>query len=151
VLKKLAEVVNVVPVIAKSDSLTLEERATFKARVSDFALQATTIQTRVDRLVLDTVPLQLHIALMREAQVAHQLIRQIMAELLHNQIRLYPFDVEELDETELELNERIRVRLSSLAPSLHHGIHCSAPFFLVWCTEQQLIKKGHAPIRRRRI
>ena len=33
VLKKLAEVVNVVPVIAKSDSLTLEERATFKARV----------------------------------------------------------------------------------------------------------------------
>jgi len=34
VLKKLAEVVNVVPVIAKSDSLTLEERALFKQRVS---------------------------------------------------------------------------------------------------------------------
>ena len=34
VLKKLAEVVNVVPVIAKSDSLTLEERAVFKERVS---------------------------------------------------------------------------------------------------------------------
>lgn len=33
VLKKLAEVVNVVPVIAKSDSLTLEERAAFKQRV----------------------------------------------------------------------------------------------------------------------
>lgn len=33
-LKKLAEVVNVVPVIAKSDSLTLEERALFKRRVS---------------------------------------------------------------------------------------------------------------------
>lgn len=32
-----------------------------------------------------------------------------MAELLHNQIRLYPFDAEELDETEMELNERIRV------------------------------------------
>ena len=38
VLKKLAEVVNVVPVIAKSDSLTLEERATFKARVSAYRL-----------------------------------------------------------------------------------------------------------------
>jgi len=34
VLKKLAEVVNVVPVIAKSDSMTLEERAIFKERVS---------------------------------------------------------------------------------------------------------------------
>ena len=34
VLKKLAEVVNVVPVIAKSDSLTLEERYQFKQRVS---------------------------------------------------------------------------------------------------------------------
>lgn len=34
VLKRLAEVVNVVPVIAKSDSLTLEERALFKERVS---------------------------------------------------------------------------------------------------------------------
>ena len=33
VWKKLAEVVNVVPVIAKSDSLTLEERALFKQRV----------------------------------------------------------------------------------------------------------------------
>lgn len=33
VLKKLAEVVNVVPVIAKSDSLTLEEREVFKERV----------------------------------------------------------------------------------------------------------------------
>ncbi|KAI9259334.1 Septin-domain-containing protein [Sporodiniella umbellata] len=33
VLKKLSEVVNVVPVIAKSDSLTLEERAAFKQRI----------------------------------------------------------------------------------------------------------------------
>ncbi|KAK1926657.1 putative Septin ring protein [Papiliotrema laurentii] len=64
VLKKLAEVVNVVPVIAKSDSLTLEERAAFKQR--------------------------------------------IMAEMQHHQIRLYPFDSEENDEPELQLNERIR-------------------------------------------
>jgi len=33
VLKKLCEVVNVVPVIAKSDSLTIEERHAFKERV----------------------------------------------------------------------------------------------------------------------
>lgn len=34
VLRKLAEVTNVVPVIAKSDSLTLEEREIFKEKVS---------------------------------------------------------------------------------------------------------------------
>ena len=34
VMKKLSEVVNVVPVIAKSDSLTLEEREAFKRSVS---------------------------------------------------------------------------------------------------------------------
>ncbi len=33
VMKKLSEVVNVVPVIAKSDSLTLEERDAFKQKV----------------------------------------------------------------------------------------------------------------------
>ncbi|KAL7326361.1 cell division control protein, variant 2 [Mucor circinelloides] len=33
VLKKLSEVVNVVPVIAKSDSLTIDERAAFKQRI----------------------------------------------------------------------------------------------------------------------
>lgn len=33
VLKKLTEVVNVVPVIAKSDSLTMEERDAFKKRI----------------------------------------------------------------------------------------------------------------------
>lgn len=33
VMKKLSEVVNVVPVIAKSDSLTLDERDRFKAKV----------------------------------------------------------------------------------------------------------------------
>ncbi len=34
-LKKLSEIVNIIPVIAKSDSLTLEERAGFKARIKD--------------------------------------------------------------------------------------------------------------------
>lgn len=35
VLKKLSDVVNVVPVIAKSDSLTMEERAAFKERIKE--------------------------------------------------------------------------------------------------------------------
>ncbi|KAK0634558.1 Septin-type guanine nucleotide-binding (G) domain-containing protein [Bombardia bombarda] len=35
VLKKLSDVVNVVPVIAKADSLTLEERLEFKARIKE--------------------------------------------------------------------------------------------------------------------
>lgn len=33
VMKKLSEVVNIVPIIAKADSLTLEERESFKQRV----------------------------------------------------------------------------------------------------------------------
>ena len=35
VLKKLSDVVNVVPVIAKSDSLTFEERMAFKERIKE--------------------------------------------------------------------------------------------------------------------
>jgi septin 3/9/12 len=38
VLKKLSDVVNVVPVIAKSDSLTLAERQAFKQRVDSLAV-----------------------------------------------------------------------------------------------------------------
>ena len=40
VMKKLSEVVNVVPVIAKSDSLTPEERDAFKSRVRLLTLLA---------------------------------------------------------------------------------------------------------------
>lgn len=64
VMKKLADVVNIVPVIAKSDSLTLEEREVFKER--------------------------------------------IRAEMQYNNIRLYPYDDEEHEEEERELNDRIR-------------------------------------------
>jgi len=64
VLKKLSEVVNVVPVIAKSDSMTLEERTSFKER-----------------------------------------IRQ---ELNHHDIQLYPYESEEDDEGERELNQRVK-------------------------------------------
>jgi len=65
VMKKLSEVVNVVPVIAKSDTLTLEEREIFKNRVR--------------------------------------------AEMEYHQIRIYPFDSEDADPEEVQLNEAIRV------------------------------------------
>lgn len=34
---------------------------------------------------------------------------QIRAELVYNNIRLYPFDTDETDEEEIQLNETIRV------------------------------------------
>ncbi|KAK0196607.1 Septin-type guanine nucleotide-binding (G) domain-containing protein [Armillaria mellea] len=64
VMKKLSEVVNVVPVIAKSDSLTAEERDTFKVKIRE--------------------------------------------ELVYHNIRLYPFDTDEDDDEEVQLNEEIR-------------------------------------------
>ncbi|MBW0506094.1 hypothetical protein O181_045809 [Austropuccinia psidii MF-1] len=64
VMKKLSEVVNVVPVIAKSDSLTLDEREAFKVRIRD--------------------------------------------ELHYHNIRLYPFDSDDHDSEEMQLNEAIR-------------------------------------------
>ncbi|KAJ8700455.1 cell division control protein [Pleurotus ostreatus] len=63
-MKKLSEVVNVVPVIAKADSLTIEERDRFKAMIRE--------------------------------------------EMVHHSIRLYPFDTEDTDEEEVQLNESIR-------------------------------------------
>ena len=35
VMRKLSDIANVIPVIAKSDSLTLEERAAFKKRIRE--------------------------------------------------------------------------------------------------------------------
>jgi len=64
VMKKLSEVVNVVPVIAKSDSLTIDERDAFKIKIRE--------------------------------------------ELVYHNIRLYPFDTDEDDEEEVQLNESIR-------------------------------------------
>jgi len=64
VMKKLSEVVNVVPVIAKADSLTLEERDAFKEK--------------------------------------------IRGELVYHNIRLYPFDTDDNDDEEVQLNESIR-------------------------------------------
>ncbi|KAL1919234.1 uncharacterized protein VTP21DRAFT_1926 [Calcarisporiella thermophila] len=64
VLKKLTDVVNVVPVIAKADSLTMEERIAFKKRIKQ--------------------------------------------ELAFHNINLYPYQSDEDDEQEVELNESIK-------------------------------------------
>ena len=65
VLKKLSDVVNVVPVIAKSDSLTLEERQAFKERIKE--------------------------------------------EFAFHNLKMYPYDNDELDEEERSLNQQIKV------------------------------------------
>jgi septin 3/9/12 len=49
-----------------------------------------------------------------------------MAEMNHHQIRLYPFDADELDDEELSLNERIRVSYSFLLVSTRHRGRTSA-------------------------
>lgn len=67
VMKKLAEVVNVIPVIAKSDSLTLTEREAFKSRIA--------------------------------------------SELAYHQIKMYPFDAEDDDRDERDINEGVRETL----------------------------------------
>ncbi|CCX06980.1 Septin-type guanine nucleotide-binding (G) domain-containing protein [Pyronema domesticum] len=64
VLKKLSDVVNVVPVIAKSDSLTMEERAAFKERIKE--------------------------------------------EFAFHNLKMYPYDNDELDEEERALNAQIK-------------------------------------------
>ncbi|KAI9887604.1 MAG: cell division control protein [Watsoniomyces obsoletus] len=67
VLKKLSDVVNVVPVIAKSDSLTLEERAAFKERIKE--------------------------------------------EFEFHNLKMYPYDNDELDEEERLLNAENRQKI----------------------------------------
>jgi len=66
VLKKLSDVVNVVPVIAKSDSLTLEERQVFKERIKE--------------------------------------------EFAFHNLKMYPYDNDELDDEERAMNVQIKVR-----------------------------------------
>ena len=65
VLKKLSDVVNVVPVIAKSDSLTLEERSAFKERIKE--------------------------------------------EFAFHNLKMYPYDNDELDDEERAVNAQIKV------------------------------------------
>jgi len=65
VLKKLSDVVNVVPVIAKADSLTLEERQAFKERIKE--------------------------------------------EFAFHNLKMYPYDNDELDEEERATNTQIKV------------------------------------------
>jgi septin 3/9/12 len=72
----LSDVVNVVPVIAKSDSLTLAERQAFKQRVTTFIYISN---------------------------------NQIKAEVAFHNIKMYPYDNDELDEEERALNTQIKV------------------------------------------
>lgn len=65
VLKKLSDVVNVVPVIAKADSLTLEERQAFKERIKE--------------------------------------------EFAFHNLKMYPYDNDELDDEERNINTEIKV------------------------------------------
>lgn len=71
VLKKLSDVVNVVPVIAKSDSLTLEERQASKERIKE--------------------------------------------EFAFHNLKMYPYDNDELDAEERAMNVQIKVCLAQLA------------------------------------
>jgi septin 3/9/12 len=104
VMKKLSEVVNVVPVIAKSDSLTLEERELFKQRVSSCRTRGEGQEGRP--LMSDNVAVQ------------------IRAELAHHSIRAYPFDNDESDAEEMQLNEAIRVRLPPSVPRPFPSLTC---------------------------
>lgn len=65
VLKKLSDVVNVVPVIAKADSLTLEERQAFKERIKE--------------------------------------------EFAFHNLKMYPYDNDELDDEERAIDAQIKV------------------------------------------
>jgi septin family protein len=94
-MKKLSEVVNVVPVIAKSDSLTAEERDLFKIKVHSMCWTS----GNGTRLTYHMV--------------------QIRDEMVYNNIRLYPFDTDEYDDEEIHLNETIRVRAIVLSLGPH--------------------------------
>lgn len=72
VLKKLSDVVNVVPVIAKADSLTLEERQAFKERIKE--------------------------------------------EFAFHNLKMYPYDNDELDDEERAINAQIKVSIEPLLP-----------------------------------
>ena len=75
VLKKLSDVVNVVPVIAKADSLTLEERQAFKERIKE--------------------------------------------EFAFHNLKMYPYDNEELDDEERSVNTQIKVKFPVPVYYLH--------------------------------
>lgn len=88
VLKKLSDVVNVVPVIAKSDSLTLEERQEFKARIKE--------------------------------------------EFAFHNLKMYPYDNDELDDEERAVNAQIKVT-----------IHVKTRNPDLWLTESRIL--SHLP------
>jgi hypothetical protein len=83
----LSDVVNVVPVIAKSDSLTLQERQAFKERIKE--------------------------------------------EFAFHNLKMYPYDNDELDDEERATNAQIKVRKMSAAKELFtHNHPISTPSHL---------------------
>ncbi|PGH17027.1 hypothetical protein AJ79_01411 [Helicocarpus griseus UAMH5409] len=99
VLKKLSDVVNVVPVIAKSDSLTLEERLAFKERIKE--------------------------------------------EFAFHNLKMYPYDNDELDDEERAVNAQIKVNASlpSTYNSPSNAIQDIIPFAVVG-SEKSIIVGG---------
>ncbi|CAK8695959.1 unnamed protein product [Clavelina lepadiformis] len=70
-LKKLVQVVNVIPVIAKSDSLTLEERQAFKERIQqDLADNHIRVYPDMDNLDLDEEEINNNVELMNRIPFA---------------------------------------------------------------------------------
>lgn len=107
VMKKLADVVNVVPVIAKADTLTMEERAKFKETVSASSRAA---GWSPGRLCLQQVRTDVY------GMMPPNYPQQIRNEMAYHNIRSYPFDNEELDAEEQQFNDIIRVSVDLRGP-----------------------------------
>lgn len=107
-MQRLSKIVNVVPVIAKADTLTLEERAEFKQRVRARAQGAPRVPC---------VP--------PKPQLKPR-IPQIQEDLKTHAISVYPQEDFDQDPDDRLLNDRIRVSvgmpgLGMLAPGDHSG------------------------------
>lgn len=99
VLKKLSDVVNVVPVIAKADSLTLEERQAFKERIKE--------------------------------------------EFAFHNLKMYPYDNDELDDEERAINAQIKVCdcTPSARPFVSNYVQDIIPFSVVG-SEKTIVVNG---------
>jgi septin 3/9/12 len=95
VLKKLSDVVNVVPVIAKADSLTVEERQAFKERIKE--------------------------------------------EFAFHNLKMFPYDNEEFDDEERNLNNQVKVCLAGCVADQHVTNTVTEPCPLCCCR----FRKGH--------
>ncbi|NXJ69994.1 SEP12 protein, partial [Rostratula benghalensis] len=92
-MRRLSKIVNVVPVIAKADTLTLEERAEFKQRVRASSREAPGVPRVLPRPQLKPC------------------ILQIQADLKTHAISVYPQEDFDLDPDDRALNDRIREKI----------------------------------------